>query len=182
MELENELFFATIEWTWECCLKQKDSDNKKSVALCKAYKGGQFGLLQVDQTEKQGKIEYRKVLPYRYDNIIYLGCGIFCLFQRHQHWLKRLFLTKNYDIRAEDVGYGPYSGLVWMDRSGIVIKQYYNNNEKSFYNPKTGQTSDTFKQLEITHGYALTGDSQRYSLNDDQQYSLIDCHRRPVLS
>ena len=138
MELENELFFATIEWTWECCLKQKDSDNKKSVALCKAYKGGQFGLLQVDQTEKQGKIEYRKVLPYRYDNIIYLGCGIFCLFQRHQHWLKRLFLTKNYDIRAEDVGYGPYSGLVWMDRSGIVIKQYYNNNEKSFYNPKTG--------------------------------------------
>ena len=48
MELENELFLATIEWTWECCLKQKDSDNKKSVALCKAYKGGQFGLLQVD--------------------------------------------------------------------------------------------------------------------------------------
>ena len=63
MELENELFLATIEWTWECCLKQKDSDNKKSVALCKAYRGWQFGLLQVDQTEKQEKIEYRKVLP-----------------------------------------------------------------------------------------------------------------------
>ena len=61
MELENELFLATIEWTWECCLKQKESDNEKSVALCKAYKGGQFGLLQVDQTEKQGKIEYRKL-------------------------------------------------------------------------------------------------------------------------
>lgn len=161
MELENELFLATIEWTWECCLKQKESDNEKSVALCKAYKGGQFGLLQVDQTDEQGKIEYRKVLPYRYDNIIYLGCGIFCLFQRHQHWLKRLFLTKNYDIRAEDIGYGPYSGLAWMDRSGIVIKQYYDNNEKSFYNPKTGRASDTFKQLEITHGYALTGNSQR---------------------
>ena len=27
MELENELFLATIEWTWECCLKQKESDN-----------------------------------------------------------------------------------------------------------------------------------------------------------
>ena len=81
MELEDELFLATIEWTWECCLKQKESDNEKSVALCKAYKGGQFGLLQVDQTDEQGKIEYRKVLPYRYDNIIYLGCGIFCLFQ-----------------------------------------------------------------------------------------------------
>ena len=39
MELENELFLATIEWTWECCLKQKESDNEKSVALCKAYKG-----------------------------------------------------------------------------------------------------------------------------------------------
>ena len=130
MELENELFLATIEWTWECCLKQKDSDNKKSVALCKAYKGGQFGLLQVDQTEKQGKIEYRKVLPYRHDNIIYLGCGIFCLFQRHQHWLKRLFsLRKNYDIRAEDIGYGPYSGLVWMDRSDIVI---YRNSLNKF--------------------------------------------------
>jgi len=63
MELENELFLATIEWTWECCLKQKESDNEKSVALCKAYKGGQFGLLQVDQTDEQGKIEYRKVLP-----------------------------------------------------------------------------------------------------------------------
>ena len=85
MELENELFLATIEWTWECCLKQKESDNEKSVALCKAYKGGQFGLLQVDQTDEQGKIVYHKVLPYRYDNIIYLGCGIFCLFQRHQH-------------------------------------------------------------------------------------------------
>ena len=129
MELENELFLATIEWTWECCLKQKDSDNKKSVALCKAYKGGQFGLLQVDQTDEQGKIEYRKVLPYRYDNIIYLGCGIFCLFQRHQHWLKRLFLTKNYDIRAEDIGYGPYSGLAWMDRSDIVI---YRNSLNKF--------------------------------------------------
>lgn len=56
MELENELFLATIEWTWECCLKQKESDNEKSVALCKAYKGGQFGLLQVDQTDEQGKI------------------------------------------------------------------------------------------------------------------------------
>lgn len=33
MELENELFLATIEWTWECCLKQKESDNEKSVAL-----------------------------------------------------------------------------------------------------------------------------------------------------
>lgn len=182
MELENELFPATIEWTWECCLKQKESDNEKSVALCKAYKGGQFGLLQVDQTDEQGKIEYRKVLPYRYDNIIYLGCGIFCLFQRHQHWLKRLFLTKNYDIRAEDIGYGPYSGLVWMDRSGIVIKQYYDNNEKSFYNPKTGRASDTFKQLEITHGYALTGNSQRYSLNDDQQYSLIDLETDKTIS
>ena len=32
-----------------------------------------------------------------------------------------LFLTKNYDIRAEDIGYGPYSGLVLMDRSDIVI-------------------------------------------------------------
>ena len=129
MELENEHFLATIEWTWECCLKQKDSDNKKSVALCKAYRGWQFGLLQVDQTEKQGKIEYRKVLPYRYDNIIYLGCGIFCLFQRHQHWLKRLFLTKNYDIRAEDIGYRPYSGLAWMDRSDIVI---YRNSLNKF--------------------------------------------------
>lgn len=110
MELENELFLATIEWTWECCLKQKDSDNKKSVALCKAYKGrqkaykgGQFGLLQVDQTEKQGKIEYRKVLPYRYDNIIYLGCGIFCLFQRHQHWLKRLFSLRKIMISAQKI-------------------------------------------------------------------------------
>ena len=65
MELENELFLATIEWTWECCLKQKESDNEKSVALCKAYKDGQFGLLQVAQTDDQGKIEYRKVLPYR---------------------------------------------------------------------------------------------------------------------
>ena len=37
MELENELFLATIEWTWECCLKLKESDNEKSVALCKAY-------------------------------------------------------------------------------------------------------------------------------------------------
>lgn len=182
MELENELFLATIEWTWECCLKQKESDNEKSVALCKAYKGGQFGLLQVDQTDEQGKIVYHKVLPYRYDNIIYLGCGIFCLFQRHQHWLKRLFLTKNYDIRAEDIGYGPYSGLAWMDRSGIVIKQYYDNNEKSFYNPETGQASDTFKQLEITHGYALTGNSQRYSLNDDQQYSLIDLETDNTIS
>ena len=52
MELENELFLATIEWTWECCLKQKESDNEKSVALCKAYKGGQFGLLQVEQMSK----------------------------------------------------------------------------------------------------------------------------------
>lgn len=139
-------------------------------------------MLQVDQTDEQGKIEYRKVLPYRYDNIIYLGCGIFCLFQRHQHWLKRLFLTKNYDIRAEDIGYGPYSGLAWMDRSGIVIKQYYDNNEKSFYNPKIGRASDTFKQLEITHGYALTGNSQRYTLNDDQQYSLIDLETDKTIS
>ncbi len=103
MELENELFLATIEWTWECCLKQKESDNEKSVALCKAYKGGQFGLLQVDQTDEQGKIEYRKVLPYRYDNIIYLGCGIFCLFQRHQHWLKRLFSLRKIMISAQKI-------------------------------------------------------------------------------
>lgn len=181
MELENEIFLATIEWTWECCLKQKDSDNKKSVALCKAYKGGQFGLLQMDQTAKQGKLEYRKVLPYRYDDIIYLGCGIFCLFQRHQHGLKRIILTKNYDIRAEDIGYGPNSGLVWMDRSGIVIEEYYDN-DKIFYNPKTGQRSDIFKQIEITHGYALTGDRQRYSLDDRQQYSLIDLETDKTIS
>lgn len=90
--------------------------------------------------------------------------------------------ANKYDIRAEDIGYGPYSGLAWMDRSGIVIKQYYDNNEKSFYNPKTGRASDTFKQLEITHGYALTGNSQRYSLNDDQQYSLIDLETDKTIS
>lgn len=40
-----------------------------------------------------------------------------------------LFLTKNYDIRAEDIGYGPYSGLVLMDRSDIVI---YRNSLNKF--------------------------------------------------
>lgn len=64
----------------------------------------------------------------------------------------------------------------------IGLKQYYDNNEKSFYNPKTGRASDTFKQLEITHGYALTGNSQRYSLNDDQQYSLIDLETDKTIS
>ena len=181
MKIENEIFLATIEWTLECCLKQKDSDNEKSVALCKACKDGQFGLLQVVQTEKQGKLEYREVLPYQYDDIIYQGYGIFCLFQRHQHCLKRLFLTKDYDICAEDIGYGPYSGLVWTDRSGVVIEEYYDN-DKIFYNPKTGQRSDIFKQIEITHGYALTGNRQRYSLDDSQQYSLIDLETDKTIS
>lgn len=55
MELENELFLATIEWTWECCLKQKESDNEKSVALCKAYKGGQFGCSKWTRQMSKGR-------------------------------------------------------------------------------------------------------------------------------
>ena len=77
MKLENELFFATIEWTWECYLKQKDSDNEKNVSLSKAYKGGKFGLLQA--VRNSGEVEYQKIIPYRYDDIIYMGNGVFCL-------------------------------------------------------------------------------------------------------
>lgn len=50
--------------------------------------------------------------------------------------VKETFPYENYDIRAEDIGYGPYSGLAWMDRSGIVIKQYYDNNENPSIIPK----------------------------------------------
>jgi hypothetical protein len=163
MELENELFLATIEWTWECCLKQKESDNEKSVTLCKTYKGGKFGLLQA--VNHSGEIEYWKIIPYRFDDIIYMGNGVFCLFQNHQHLIKRLFLSKNYDVRVEHVDQWAFSGLIWMDQSGIVIEQRYDN-DKSVYNSRTGHSLGFFKQVEITHGYALA--------NDWHQYVLID--------
>ena len=163
MKLENELFFATIEWTWECCLKQKDSDNEKNVTLSKAYKGGKFGLLQV--VRNSGEVEYRKIISYRYDDIIYMGNGVFCLFQNHKHLIKRLFLSKNYDVRVEHVDQWPSSGLIWMDQSGIVIEQSYDN-DKSIYNSRKGHSLGFFTEVEITHGYALASDRQQYVLID----------------
>ena len=55
-----------------------------------------------------------------------------------------LFLTENYDIRAEDIGYRPYSGLAWMDRSDIVI---YRNSLNKF---RTAEES-TMKNLLVQY-------------------------------
>ena len=174
MKLENELFFATIEWTWECYLKQKDSDNEKNVSLSKAYKGGKFGLLQA--VRNSGEVEYQKIIPYRYDDIIYMGNGVFCLFQNHQHLIKRLFLSKNYDVCVEHVDQWASSGLIWMDQSGIVIKQHYDN-DKSLYNSRTGHSLGCFEQIEITHGYALANDWQQYVLIDLKTDKTVRANR-----
>lgn len=174
MKLENELFFATIEWTWECYLKQKDSDNEKNVSLSKAYKGGKFGLLQAGRNS--GEVEYQKIIPYRYDDIIYMGNGVFCLFQNHQHLIKRLFLSKNYDVCVEHVDQWASSGLIWMDQSGIVIKQHYDN-DKSLYNSRTGHSLGCFEQIEITHGYALANDWQQYVLIDLKTDKTVRANR-----
>lgn len=174
MELENELFFATIEWTWECCLKQKNSDNEKNVTLSRAYKGGKFGLLQV--VRSSGEVEYRKIIPYRYDDIIYMGNGVFCLFQNHKHLKKRLFLSKNYDVRVEHVDQWPSSGPIWMDQSGIVMEKRYDN-DKYLYNSRTGNSLGSFKEIEITHGYALANDWQQYVLIDLKTDKMVRTNR-----
>ena len=173
MELKNECFLATIEWTWECCLKQKDSDKEKLITLSKAYKSGKFGLLQAVVIKNSGEIEYRKIIPYQYDDIIYMGNGVFCLFQNHKHLIKRLFLTKNYDVRVEHIDQWPSSGLIWMDQSGIVIEQRYDN-DMYIYNPRTGHSLGFFKQVEITHGYA--------SVEDYRQHFLIDLKTDKTIS
>ncbi len=164
MKLENELFLATIEWTWECCLKQKDDDNEKNITLSKAYKSGKFGMLQAVQVKSSGEIEYRKIFPYRYDDIIYMEHGVFLLSQNHKFTLKQLSLTANFSVSVVDAGYGFSYDLVWKDTSGILLMQHHNL--KNFYNPQTGYTSDDFEQLEIAHGYALAKDYCQYALID----------------